>query len=387
MEYLVWQWTCLHACCNIGMSNVVLVRTHVELFHSVLSVVYTVYQRRTQSFSCHVRKYVVLSVIYRPATADLKAYMCCPYVSVTMKRRELFTTILIFAIVNVFILGRRFIHFRVQETVTSQANSFAEWHQDVPRSTGLGAMDLQPENDPQLISYIRHVLMKRPSRGPYVLGHRGNLTFPFQEDQKLQEYLKKMAGGVFVEAYAGDGEKETSTLYLERNESWSGLLVEPDPALYASLLGKGRKSFSVNSNLSLSLTNFTSRSIDSVKEGNATLPLYTLVRATGMPEIDFLCLHTGGTELQILQTFPWINMRVRIINVEYSNVPGNVLAVQTFLKDKGFDLTIMQEHSATFVRKDLMDELMGTTQRPHARMTLVKIGKKGKTFFEIKRGT
>lgn len=80
-------------------------------------------------------------------------------------------------------------------------------------------------------------------------------------------------------------------------------------------------------------------------------------------------------------------MRVRIINVEYSNVPGNVLAVQTFLKDKGFDLTIMQEHSATFVRKDLMDELMGTTQRPHARMTLVKIGKKGKTFFEIKRGT
>ncbi|XP_037801313.1 uncharacterized protein LOC119596214 [Penaeus monodon] len=276
---------------------------------------------------------------------------------------------------------------RVQERVTSQANSFAEWHQDVPRSTGLGAMDLQPENDPQLISYIRHVLMKRPSRGPYVLGIGATSLSPSKRTKKLQEYLKKMAGGVFVEAYAGDGEKETSTLYLERNESWSGLLVEPDPALYASLLGKGRKSFSVNSNLSLSLTNFTSRSIDSVKEGNATLPLYTLVRATGMPEIDFLCLHTGGTELQILQTFPWINMRVRIINVEYSNVPGNVLAVQTFLKDKGFDLTIMQEHSATFVRKDLMDELMGTTQRPHARMTLVKIGKKGKTFFEIKRGT
>lgn len=41
-------------------------------------------------------------------------------------------------------------------------------------------------------------------------------------------------------------------------------------------------------------------SIDAVKEGNATLPLITLVRAMGMPEIDFLCLHTGGTELQVI---------------------------------------------------------------------------------------
>ncbi|XP_047502067.1 uncharacterized protein LOC125047724 [Penaeus chinensis] len=304
-----------------------------------------------------------------------------------MKRRELFTTILIFAIVNILVLGHRFIRFRVQEAVTSQAKPFVNWHQEVSRRTGLGALDLKPENEPQLISYIRHVLMKRPSKGPYVLGHRGNLTSPFQEDQKLQEYLKKMAGGVFVEAYAGDGEKETSTLFLERNASWNGLLVEPDPALYASLLEKGRKSFSVNSNLSLSLTNFTSRSIDSVKEGNSTLPLYTLVRAMGMPEIDFLCLHTGGTELQILQTFPWISMSVRIINVEYSNVPGNISAVKTFLEDKGFDLTNMQEHSATFVRKDFMDELMGTTKAVHARKTLAKRGKKGKAYFVVKRGT
>ncbi|XP_069970368.1 protein Star [Penaeus vannamei] len=303
-----------------------------------------------------------------------------------MKGHTLLTAMFIFAIVNILTVGHRFFLFRIRETVIRQPESFVNRYEEVPHSIGLAAMDLEPESDPQLTSYVRHALMRRPSRGPYVLGHQGSRTFPFQENKKLQEYLKKMAGGVFVEAFAGDGEKKTSTLYLEQNEGWSGLLVEPDPALYAALLGKGRKSFSVNSNLSLSLTNFTSRSIDAVKEGNATLPLITLVRAMGMPEIDFLCLHTGGTELQILQTFPWINMNVRIINVEFSNVPGNVSAVNTFLRDKGFNLTTVQEHSATFVRGDLMEEVMGTTKRPRAPRASRRKEKRVVSF-EIKHDT
>ncbi|ROT66442.1 hypothetical protein C7M84_015541, partial [Penaeus vannamei] len=165
-----------------------------------------------------------------------------------MKGHTLLTAMFIFAIVNILTVGHRFILFRIRETVIRQPESFVNRYEEVPHSIGLAAMDLEPESDPQLTSYVRHALMRRPSRGPYVLGHQGSRTFPFQENKKLQEYLKKMAGGVFVEAFAGDGEKKTSTLYLEQNEGWSGLLVEPDPALYAALLGKGRKSFSVNSN-------------------------------------------------------------------------------------------------------------------------------------------
>lgn len=44
-----------------------------------------------------------------------------------------------------------------------------------------------------------------------------------------------------MELGAGDGEYRSFTLPLERDLQWTGLLVEPNPALYKRLLKKGRK--------------------------------------------------------------------------------------------------------------------------------------------------
>lgn len=79
-------------------------------------------------------------------------------------------------------------------------------------------------------------------------------------------------------------------------------------------------------------------------------------------------------------------MNVRIINVDFTNVPGNVSAVNTFLRDKGFNLTTVQEHSATFVRRDLMEEVMGTTKRPRAPRASRRKEKRVVSF-EIKHDT
>jgi FkbM family methyltransferase len=43
----------------------------------------------------------------------------------------------------------------------------------------------------------------------------------------------RLAGGYFVEAGANDGVTESNTLLLERQFGWTGLLVEPVPALAA----------------------------------------------------------------------------------------------------------------------------------------------------------
>lgn len=49
-------------------------------------------------------------------------------------------------------------------------------------------------------------------------------------DRKLQPYLPK-GGGIFVEAGANDGVRQSNTYFIERKLGWKGLLVEPVPRL------------------------------------------------------------------------------------------------------------------------------------------------------------
>lgn len=49
-------------------------------------------------------------------------------------------------------------------------------------------------------------------------------------DKKLERYLD-FDGGIFVEAGANDGVKQSNTLHFEACRGWRGLLVEPIPAL------------------------------------------------------------------------------------------------------------------------------------------------------------
>ena len=57
-------------------------------------------------------------------------------------------------------------------------------------------------------------------------------------------------GGFYVEIGAFDGERASNTVYLERERGWTGLLVEMDPYFYTQLIGKSRRSWSINACLS-----------------------------------------------------------------------------------------------------------------------------------------
>lgn len=52
-------------------------------------------------------------------------------------------------------------------------------------------------------------------------------------DRKLERYLD-FDGGVFVEAGANDGVTQSNSYYFEKIRGWTGLLVEPVPALAAA---------------------------------------------------------------------------------------------------------------------------------------------------------
>ena len=52
-------------------------------------------------------------------------------------------------------------------------------------------------------------------------------------DRKLERHLD-LDRGVFIEAGANDGLNQSNTYYLERMRGWTGLLIEPVPALAAA---------------------------------------------------------------------------------------------------------------------------------------------------------
>ena len=62
--------------------------------------------------------------------------------------------------------------------------------------------------------------------------------------------IKWQKRGFFVEAGANDGERASNTLWMEEKMGWTGLLIEPDPYFYTQILGKSRKSWSINACLS-----------------------------------------------------------------------------------------------------------------------------------------
>jgi FkbM family methyltransferase len=54
----------------------------------------------------------------------------------------------------------------------------------------------------------------------------------FGIDRKLEHHLD-LDGGVFIEAGANDGVRQSNTYYFEKIRGWTGLLIEPVPALAA----------------------------------------------------------------------------------------------------------------------------------------------------------
>ena len=62
-------------------------------------------------------------------------------------------------------------------------------------------------------------------------------------------YFKKK--GFFVEAGALDGETMSNTLTIERNQSWTGLLIEADPVSFEKMKEKNRKAWLANVCLSM----------------------------------------------------------------------------------------------------------------------------------------
>ena len=68
---------------------------------------------------------------------------------------------------------------------------------------------------------------------------------------EVAKLFKGKKNGFFIEAGAFDGQVFSNTLLLEMYYNWTGLLIEPNPKAFQELLAKNRKSYAMESCLSV----------------------------------------------------------------------------------------------------------------------------------------
>ncbi|KAK8376305.1 hypothetical protein O3P69_009742 [Scylla paramamosain] len=236
--------------------------------------------------------------------------------------------------------------------------------------------------DPRAVSHLRQYWLQAPSTLPYNLSGSSLYLSSTRGDtwSFVHHYVSKLfAGernGFFIEAGALDGQMLSNSLWLEQELGWTGLLIEPDITSYTALLAKHRRAWTSNTCLShTGLTKgisarvphpapgITSAAYDSfLKSGEKSFylvncfPLLTYLRALNVTQIDVLSLDTQGSEMDIIKTIPWAEVRVRVVVVE---IVTSKLGSQftEYMKRLGFvlvahfnDYVFVQEGDAALTR-------------------------------------
>jgi hypothetical protein len=70
------------------------------------------------------------------------------------------------------------------------------------------------------------------------------------QDKIVDELLQGATGLFFVESGGYDGEEHSNSLFFEHKRGWRGMVIEPNPHLYAQILGKHRHCMTVNAAIS-----------------------------------------------------------------------------------------------------------------------------------------
>jgi len=147
-----------------------------------------------------------------------------------------------------------------------------------------------------------------------------------QQDRWVIEKTNGRRKGYFVEIGAHNGVHHSNTLTLEAHYGWNGILVEPDPMLFAQLhhnrpqcmsiratvdseLCEGKEFLFGNSYVGL-VQHMPPDWLEEHKHRETrvgvvpTTTLYRLLDAVNCPHVvDFLTLDVEGAELPILDTF------------------------------------------------------------------------------------
>ena len=78
----------------------------------------------------------------------------------------------------------------------------------------------------------------------------------------------------------------------------------------------------------------------------------------GNPTIDYFSLDVEGSELQILETIPWSEVKVNVFTIEFNGRKPDQIAMTKLLEDNGFKfLREISHQDLLFVHNRIVDSL------------------------------
>lgn len=215
------------------------------------------------------------------------------------------------------------------------------------------------QDNPELITYIREVHLS-----PAVEPHHKPLEtlgpFPTEDTAYIIKLLNNKKEGTFVEAGAYSDGKVSKTEYLEKRMSWHGLLIQPEPTHYFKLKRHNRgRSQAIHACLSstpypkeitfhqedrdgVKINQIHTNTVDDPDWFNTRVkcfPFYSLLLAMNISSVDLFILESGGTELQVLQTIPFDQVSIDIINIQIPANDSEKDTIKKFLISKNYTFT------------------------------------------------
>jgi FkbM family methyltransferase len=174
-------------------------------------------------------------------------------------------------------------------------------------------------------------------------------------NSKLKKFLN-FNNGFFIEVGAHDGIFQSNTLYLEKNNDWTGFLIEPSFEVYLNCVKNRpnskcfnlaltseeyfkkkkiingdfdgspmsgvmtfRSGFSIKENILNLFQSFKKNKIKSVN----SIPLQLLIDLFNIKKIDFLSLDVEGYEYEVLKGINFDISRPRFILIEVRDIQKN----------------------------------------------------------------
>jgi FkbM family methyltransferase len=221
------------------------------------------------------------------------------------------------------------------------------------------------EDDLELIKFVKSLINVPDWKRKINLNNKNKKDFSqIGQSKYIDSLLNSKINGFFVEAGGYTGEDLSNSLFFELERNWTGILIEAVPSLYKQIIGKNRKSFTINCCISnkrpfiakfqiagplsnrISLINehFQNRvdkDIGTTKKTIIYVPcfsLYTILKAININKVDYFSLDVEGGELEVLKGINFNKIQIDTFSVEHNNYQDPRNQIKQFLEANNYSL-------------------------------------------------